>query len=73
MQQKQPQPQSHRVESLHGVVPLILVVEAVGVKEALAFKAFEPTFVQRIIHNEFNKLRGSNSSHLKMNLFIPAI
>ena len=69
MQQKQPQPQSHRVESLHGVVPLILVVEAVGVKEALAFKAFEPTFVQRIIH----KLRGSNSSHLKMNLFITAI
>ena len=68
MQQKQPQPQSHRVESLHGVVPLILVVEAVGVKEALAFKAFEPTFVQRIIHNEFHKLRGSNSSHLKMNL-----
>jgi len=33
------------VESLHGVVPLILVVEAVGEKEALTFKAFEPTFV----------------------------
>ena len=41
MRQKQPLPLLDLVESLHGVVPLILVAEAVGEKEGQPIRVIE--------------------------------